>query len=154
MTDGADTMKNWFKNGLHEAWRYWNPENTNSNNANHESSRDVSKYSINDSVDLQHSVITSALWALARSPALVSAVEFEETRDGSTQQLSKILRDLGRDDVLNNVMKLKDAMGDAEAYLAASNIPRFWRMEVCVCVCPRASNRAKGIFLSSVLISR
>lgn len=77
-----------------------------------------------------HSSITAALWALARTPALVNAIKHEESRYGEEQQLSYILRKLGSDQVLNNPALAREAMGEAEVYLAATSIPRNDDMEV------------------------
>lgn len=77
----------------------------------------------------QHSVVSSALWALARTPQLLNAVEYEETRDGGEKQLSSILKELARDEILTDSTLLRREMRNAETYLAACHMQRFESME-------------------------
>lgn len=146
-------MQNMLKNGLNNALRLLGPSSNNrgsssgnSNNNNTSSgstnndplNRDISSSS--DVVELLdcnstpankvHSSITAALWALARTPALVNAIEHEESRYGEQQQLSYILRKLGSDEVLSNAAMAREAMEEAQVYLAATSMPRNDNMEV------------------------
>lgn len=78
----------------------------------------------------QHSAILSALWALARTPSLVEAIEREECLDElDGKQLSTLLRELGQDTMLIDRKRLREAMETAEAFLAASPPSRFASME-------------------------
>ena len=74
--------------------------------------------------------IASALWALARTPALVDAIEREETKYGEEKQLSYILRKLGSDEVVMDSAMAKESMEEAEAYLAATSMTLNGHMEV------------------------
>lgn len=76
--------------------------------------------------------IASALWALARTPALVDAIEHEETKHGEEKQLSYILRKLGGDEVVQDSTMAKESIEEAEAYLAATSMPVNGYMEVCL----------------------
>lgn len=77
----------------------------------------------------QHSVITSALWAIARTPALVDAIEAVEKRDGGDTQLTAVLRSLGSRGVLTNRKTLAATSAQADALLAANRISLFEKME-------------------------
>lgn len=83
---------------------------------------------INSSKTL-HGVITSALWTIARTPALVEAIDREEDRYRGTKQLSSVLRALRHPVVLTNSSRWRDATENADAYLAASNMSLYDSME-------------------------
>lgn len=76
-----------------------------------------------------HGVITSALWTIARTPALVDSIDREEDRYDRTKQLSSVLRALRHPAVLTNSSRWRDATENADAYLAASNLSLYDSME-------------------------
>lgn len=78
-----------------------------------------------------HGVITSALWTIARTPALVDAIDHEEDRLRGTKQLSSVLRALQHPAVLTDSSRWRDATESADAYLvgAASNLSLYDSME-------------------------
>lgn len=83
----------------------------------------------NTSSKTLHGVITSALWTIARTPALVEAIDCEEDRYRGTKQLSSVLRALRHPAVLTNSSRWRDATENADAYLAASNMSLYDSME-------------------------
>lgn len=76
-----------------------------------------------------HGVITSALWAIARTPALVKAIERVENSFGGEKQLSSVLEALRQPEVLTDTSLRRDAAENADAYLIASNLALYDSME-------------------------
>lgn len=74
-------------------------------------------------------VVTSALWAIARTPALVDAIERAETSFGGEKQLATVLQALQQSAILRDTSALREAVQDANAYLSASNVSFFDGME-------------------------
>lgn len=72
-----------------------------------------------------HGVITSALWAIARTPAMVNAIERVETRLGEEKKLAVVLQLLGQPAVLRDSSLLREVTVEADAQLAASNLTLF-----------------------------
>lgn len=72
--------------------------------------------------------IISGLWALARSPGFLNAVESEETRDGGQPRLSHILKELARDEVLTKKTHFGEAMKLAGEYFATCHVQQYERM--------------------------
>lgn len=64
-----------------------------------------------------HGAITSALWAIARTPALVTAVEHVETNFGEVPRLSGLLRQLRDPNNLGDMPRLREAADAADAFL-------------------------------------
>ena len=76
-----------------------------------------------------HGVITSALWTIARTPALVEAIDRTENRFDGTKQLSSVLRALRNPAVLTDSSRWRDATENADAYLAASTLSIYDSMK-------------------------
>lgn len=75
-----------------------------------------------------HGIMTSALWAIARTPALVEAVDRVETTYGEVSQLSDILsllRRAGADDL----REAAEAAEAADAFLLTSRLTLHDNME-------------------------
>lgn len=76
-----------------------------------------------------HGVIKSALWTIARTPALVDAIDRMEDRYRRTKQLSSVLRALRHPSVLTDSSRWRDATENADAYLAGSHLSLYNSME-------------------------
>ncbi|CAM9518324.1 unnamed protein product [Pylaiella littoralis] len=68
-----------------------------------------------------HGAITSALWAIARTPALVNAVERVETDFGDKRRLSRLLHLLRDPSNLSNAPRAREAFDAADVFLKEQN---------------------------------
>ena len=75
-----------------------------------------------------HGIISSAMWAVARTPALADAVERVESSDGAATPLSHALRSL-RDADLSDPPRLRQAIEAADAFLQDSRLLIYDAME-------------------------
>lgn len=105
-----------------------NSGSSNSNNSNNRSTPARGKTG-----QALHGVFTSALWAIARTPALVAAVERVETRFGEAPDLSDLLLQLGHPSNLSDddAPRLRAAVEAADAFLKANDggLSLYSRME-------------------------
>ena len=75
-----------------------------------------------------HGIVSSAMWAVARTPALVDAIERVESSNGAATPLSHALRNL-RDADLSDPPRLRQAIEAADAFLQDSRLLTYDAME-------------------------